>query len=57
MMSNKELREEMVFVGGATLILYADDPAADAVCLTSDIDLSVSLAGYGIWNRHQERRF
>ncbi|GAA4443312.1 hypothetical protein GCM10023188_43870 [Pontibacter saemangeumensis] len=51
----QELRQEMVFVGGATLSLYADDPAADAVRPTSDIDLSVSLAGYGAWNRLQER--
>lgn len=51
----QELRQEMVFVGGATLSLYADDPAADAVRPTSDIDLSVSLAGYGAWNKLQER--
>jgi predicted nucleotidyltransferase len=51
----EELRQEMVFVGGATLSLYADDPAASAVRPTSDIDLSVSLAGYGAWNRLQER--
>ncbi|MCC9139012.1 nucleotidyl transferase AbiEii/AbiGii toxin family protein [Pontibacter silvestris] len=51
----QELREKMVFVGGATLSLYADDPAADAVRPTSDIDLSVSLAGYGEWNRIQDR--
>ncbi|MBX0333019.1 hypothetical protein K3G39_07195 [Pontibacter sp. HSC-14F20] len=40
----KELRQRMVFVGEATLSLYADDPAADAVRLTSDIDLSIPLA-------------
>lgn len=51
----QELRREMVFVGGATLSLYADDPAADAVRPTSDVDLSVSLAGYGAWSRLQER--
>ncbi|TXK24922.1 nucleotidyl transferase AbiEii/AbiGii toxin family protein [Pontibacter qinzhouensis] len=51
----QELREKMVFVGGATLSLYADDPAADAVRPTSDIDLSVSLAGYGEWSRIQDR--
>ncbi|WP_162427398.1 nucleotidyl transferase AbiEii/AbiGii toxin family protein [Pontibacter pudoricolor] len=51
----QELRQEMVFVGGATLSLYADDPAADTVRPTSDIDLSVALAGYGAWNRLQER--
>jgi hypothetical protein len=51
----QELRQEMVFVGGATLSLYANDPAADTVRPTSDIDLSVSLAGYGAWNRLQER--
>lgn len=51
----QELRQSMVFVGGATLSLYADDPAADAVRPTSDIDLSVSLAGYGAWSVLQER--
>lgn len=51
----QELRQRMVFVGGATLSLYADDPAADAVRPTSDIDLSVSLAGYGEWSVLQER--
>jgi len=51
----QELRQKMVFVGGATLSLYADDPAADAVRPTSDIDLSVSLAGYGEWSALQER--
>lgn len=45
----------MVFVGGAILGLYADDPAADAVRPTSDVDLRVSLAGYGAWSRLQER--
>ena len=51
----QELRQRMVFVGGATLSLYADDPTADAVRPTSDIDLSVSLAGYGEWSVLQER--
>lgn len=35
--------------------MYADDPAADDVRPTSDIDLSVSLAGYGEWSVLQER--
>lgn len=51
----KELKEEMVFVGGATLSIYANDPAADPVRPTSDIDLSISLAGYRAWNKLQER--
>ncbi|WP_114782322.1 nucleotidyl transferase AbiEii/AbiGii toxin family protein [Botryobacter ruber] len=51
----EELREKVVFVGGATLSLYATDPAADPVRPTSDVDLSVSLASYGAWNRLQER--
>ncbi|NDK57584.1 nucleotidyl transferase AbiEii/AbiGii toxin family protein [Pontibacter fetidus] len=51
----QELKQDMVFVGGATLSIYADDPAADPVRPTSDIDLSVSLAGYGAWNKLQER--
>lgn len=51
----QELRQNMVFVGGATLSLYPDDLAADAVRPTKDIDLSISLTGYGAWNKLQER--
>lgn len=27
----KELREKMVFIGGAVISLYTDDPAADEI--------------------------
>lgn len=39
----------MVFVGGAVVSLYTDDPAADEIRPTSDIDLTVMLMSYGEW--------
>ena len=39
----QELRERMVFVGGAVISLYADDPGADLPRPTSDIDLVIEL--------------
>lgn len=42
------LNEQAVFVGGAVVCLYVDDPAADDVRPTKDVDLFievVSLAG------------
>ncbi len=34
-----ELREQVIFVGGAIISIYADDPGADIPRPTSDIDL------------------
>lgn len=51
----QELREKMVFVGGAVLGFYADDLAADELRPTRDIDLTVELAGLSDWARLQER--
>jgi len=39
----QELREHMVFIGGAMISVYTDDPAADEIRPTSDIDLTVNL--------------
>jgi hypothetical protein len=50
----KELRNSIAFVGGAVISLYADDPAADEVRPTKDIDLSIALEGYGQWAMLQE---
>jgi hypothetical protein len=33
----KEVKEEMVFVGGAVVSLYTDDPAADEIRPTQDL--------------------
>ena len=51
----KELREKVVFVGGAVLGLYVDEPSADPVRVTKDIDLTIELANLGHWAALQER--
>lgn len=43
----RELRDKVVFVGGAIISLYADDPGADIPRPTADIDLVIALSGYG----------
>ena len=35
-----DLNESVVFVGGAVISIYADDPAADEVRPTQDVDLT-----------------
>lgn len=50
----KHLRSKVAFVGGAMISLYADDPAADEVRPTKDIDLSLTLESYGSWAKLQE---
>jgi len=43
----KELRGDMVFIGGAVISLYTDDPAADEIRPTQDVDLTINLGnGY-----------
>ncbi len=51
-----ELRDRMVFVGGATISLYTDDPAAGEIRPTSDIDMAIRMSyTYGQWASMQER--
>jgi len=45
------LLELMVFVGGAVIEFYIDDPAADDVRTTGDIDMTVQLTSYSEYNR------
>ena len=42
-----ELNEQVVFVGGATIGLYINDPAADDVRPTKDVDISFAIASIG----------
>lgn len=51
----KELRERVVFVGGAVVSLYADDPAADMPRPTSDIDLVIVVSSFSAYERLEER--
>lgn len=50
-----ELNEKMVIVGGAVISLYADDPAADEIRPTSDIDMTINLASYAEWVSVEKR--
>jgi predicted nucleotidyltransferase len=45
----------MVFIGGAVISLYTDDPAADEIRPTTDIDMTINLANYSEWAQMQER--
>lgn len=42
----EELKEEMVFVGGAVAELYADDPASSDIRPTQDVDCIIELSSY-----------
>lgn len=50
----KEMRQQMVFVGGAVISLYTDDAAADEVRPTGDIDLAIQLTSFAEWAKMQE---
>ena len=51
----KELKNQMVFIGGAVVSLYADDPVADEIRPTSDIDMTINLMNFSNWAKMQER--
>lgn len=51
----QELRDKMVFIGGAVISLYTDDPAAEEIRPTADIDLTINLTNYNEWAQMQER--
>lgn len=51
----QELNQKMVFIGGAVISLYTDDPAADEIRPTKDIDMTINLANYAEWAQMQER--
>ena len=51
----QELKNQMVFIGGAVVSLYADDPAADEIRPTGDIDITINLMNFSNWVRMQER--
>ena len=52
----KEVKENMVFVGGAVVSLYTDDPAADEIRPTQDIDMTLTrIINLSHWQKVQER--
>jgi hypothetical protein len=42
----EELKDEIVFVGGAVAELYADDPASSDIRPTQDVDCTIKLHSY-----------
>ncbi len=50
----REIKETMVFVGGAVISLYTDDPAANEIRPTKDIDLTVHIVNLSHWEKVQE---
>lgn len=50
-----ELREEVVFLGGATMALLITDPAAAALRPTKDVDVIVEVASWGEYAPLQDR--
>lgn len=50
----KHLKKEVVFVGGAVISLYADDPAADEIRPTLDVDITLNIASLKDWTPLQE---
>jgi hypothetical protein len=51
----KELKSQMIFVGGAVISLYTDDIAADEIRPTGDIDMTVKVMTYSNWVSFNER--
>lgn len=50
-----ELNDQVAYVGGATVSLYADDPAADDVRPTKDIDIVLHILSFGELTALQEK--
>jgi hypothetical protein len=42
-----ELKVQVVYVGGATVSLYINDPAADEVRPTKDVDITLAISSLG----------
>lgn len=51
----KELKNKMVFVGGAIISLYSDDIGSDEIRPTEDVDLTIKLLNYSEWTRLEVR--
>lgn len=50
----KNYKDKMVFVGGAVVSLYTDDPAADEIRPTADVDMTLNVVNLGDWASIQE---
>lgn len=50
----KEFKDQIVFVGGAVVSLYVDEPTEE-IRQTDDIDVTINLVNYASWVQMQER--
>jgi predicted nucleotidyltransferase len=51
----QHFKKEMVFVGGAVVSLYTDDPAADEIRPTQDIDMTINIVNLSHWQHIQKQ--
>ncbi len=51
----KDIKQDMVFVGGAVVSLYTDDPVADEIRPTQDIDMTINIVNLSHWQKVQEQ--
>jgi predicted nucleotidyltransferase len=51
----QNLKEQIVFVGGAVVSLYTDDPAADEIRPTGDIDITINVVNLSDWSHLQDQ--
>ena len=51
----KDIKQDMVFVGGAVISLYTDDPAADEIRPTQDVDMTINILNLGHWEEVQKK--
>lgn len=51
----QDLNEEVIFVGGAIISAYTDDPAAEEIRPTKDIDFTIQIASLSHWEEIQEQ--
>ncbi len=49
----QDIKDQMVFVGGAVVSLYSDDPAADEIRPTQDIDMTLNIVNLNHWEKVQ----
>jgi predicted nucleotidyltransferase len=51
----QDIKEQIAFVGGAVVSLYTDDPAADEIRPTQDIDMTLNIVNLSHWEKVQEQ--
>jgi len=51
----KDLKDEVIFVGGAVISVYTDDPAAGEIRPTKDIDFMIQVTSLADWEKLRER--